>query len=234
MAEKKEKKSKAQERFEGDITDIVEAKKQLDIITQKFIDNPQPFFDERKKEVAGVIERYGDLQSIDLENGIMAKKDYALNMTERLMKPLMTLPVNPNATKHTALSLKLTSDFYWEEIVLPLNQKIDFIPSIYDYFSLLGISKATFDKYSQVGTEDMRETCEMILDKFVGYYQRKGMKKECDTIMAMFTLKTTFRQRENDAPQVVVANIQTSAQERISKYARQYGFDTWDGGEKNN
>ena len=211
------------------INEIAEANAQLGIVAQAFVENPKPFFEEREREIAETIAKYGNLQNEDLENGIMSKKDYALQLTERLMKPLATKSFM-TAPKHTALSLQLTNEFYWEKIVLPLTEQTDFIPNIYDYFSLLGISKSTFDKYQTSGAEDVRETCEMILDKFIGYYQRKGMKKECDTIMAMFTLKTTFRQRENDAPQVVVANINTTAQERIDKYARQYGFETWNGG----
>ena len=225
--EKPVEKTKAEVRDENN-TLLSEANRQLDVVTQKFIDNPQPFFDERKKEIAEVIVQYGDLQSQDLEETGIAQRDYALLLTERLMKPFAPR-YGASATKHTALSLQLTNEFYWQEIVLKLADKMNFIPSIYDLFSLLGISKQTFDNYQRGGTEEMRETCEMILDKFVGYYQRKGMKKECDTIMAMFTLKTTFRQRENDVPQVVVANINTTAQERIGKLARQYGFDTWNG-----
>jgi hypothetical protein len=217
------------EKRKGEIAKIEEANAQLGVVAQKFVENPQPFFEEREKEIAETIAKYGNLQNEDLENGIMSKKDYALQLTERLMNPLYS-KYGSSIPKHTALSLQLTNEFYWEKVVLPLTETSDFIPNIYDYFSLLGISKKTFDNYQQNSTEDMRETCEMILDKFIGYYQRKGMKKECDTIMAMFTLKTTFRQRENDAPQVVVANINTTAQERIDKYARQYGFDTWNGG----
>jgi hypothetical protein len=218
------------EKRKGEIAKIEEANAQLGVVAQKFVENPQPFFEEREKEIAETIAKYGNLQNEDLENGIMSKKDYALQLTERLMKPLYS-KYGSSIPKHTALSLQLTNEFYWEKVVLPLTETSDFIPNIYDYFSLLGISKQTFDNYQRSGTDEMRETCEMILDKFIGYYQRKGMKKECDTIMAMFTLKTTFRQRENDVPQVVVANINTTAQERIDKYARQYGFDTWNGGE---
>lgn len=214
-----------EEKFTEQVKGIMEANRHLDGVVQKFIDNPKPFFEEREKEIAEIIVKYGDLQNEDLENGVMSKKDYALRLTENLMKPLVQIYGNP--LKHTALSLQLTSEFYWEKVVLPLSDKIDFIPSIYDYFSLLGISKSTFDKYSQTGTEEMRETCEMILDKFVGYYQRKGMKKEVDTIMAMFTLKTTFRQRENDQPQIAVVNVNNSPDEKISKYARQHGFAVW-------
>ena len=232
---KKVKKPKTEtvkaEKFKAEVAEIYEAKKQFDIVAQKFIDNPKPFLQERENEIAEMVAKYGNLQNEDLENGIVSKKDYALQLTERLMKPLVPR-YGSQVAKHTALSLQLTNDFYWEKVVLPLTEKTDFIPNIYDYFSLLGISKATFDKYQANGNEEMRETCEMILDKFIGYYQRKGMKKECDTIMAMFTLKTTFKQRENDTPQVVVANINTTPQERIDKYARQYGFEVWDGGEK--
>ena len=217
------------ERRKEELVKIEEATVQFELIAQKFVENPQPFFEEREKEIAETIAKYGNLQNEDLENGIISKKDYALQLTERLIKPLIP---RYSPIKHTALSLQLTNDFYWDKVVLPLSNKTDFIPNIYDYFSLLGISKITFDRYQQNGSDEMRETCEMILDKFIGYYQRKGMKKECDTIMAMFTLKTTFRQRENEAPQVVIANINTTAQERIDKYARQYGFDTWNGGEQ--
>lgn len=238
MSEEKKKKGRPKktkteptfaEKRKGEIAKIEEANAQLGVVAQKFVENPQPFFEEREKEIAETIAKYGNLQNEDLENGIMSKKDYALQLTERLMKPLYS-KYGSSIPKHTALSLQLTNEFYWEKVVLPLTETSDFIPNIYDYFSLLGISKQTFDNYQRGGTDEMRETCEMILDKFIGYYQRKGMKKECDTIMAMFTLKTTFRQRENDAPQVVVANINTTAQERIDKYARQYGFDTWNGG----
>ena len=231
MEEKKKKpKTKKAELREENLEMVAEANRQLDIVAQKFDENPKPFFEKRENEIAETIAQYGDLQSEDLENGIVSKKDYALQLTERLMKPLVPR-YGATATKHSPLTVQLTNEFYWEKIVLPLNEKMDFIPSIYDLFSLLGISKQTFDNYQRNGTEEMRETCEVILDKFIGYYQRKGMKKECDTIMAMFTLKTTFRQRENDVPNVVVANIATTAQERIDKFARQYGFDTWNGGE---
>ena len=214
------------EKFETEVAQIAEANKQFDIVTQKFIDNPKPFFEERENEIAEVIAKYGNLQNEDLENGVMTKKDYALQLTERLMKPLVPR-YGSQVARHTALSLQLTNEFYWEKVVLPLSDKTDFIPNIYDYFSLLGISKQTFDKYQQNSTEEMRETCEMILDKFIGYYQRKGMKKECDTIMAMFTLKTTFGQRENDQPQIAVVNVNNSPDEKISKYARQHGFAVW-------
>lgn len=206
--------------------ETVELDKQLEVIAQKFIDNPEPFFKEREKEIVDMIVKYGDLQNEDLESGVITKKDYSLQLTQNLMKPLLKL--NSNCyNKHTPHSLQLTSDFYWDKMVLPFTEKIDFVPNIYDLFSLLGISKRTFERYQEISNEEMRETCEMILDRFVAYYQRKGMKKEVSEIMTMFVLKTTFKQRENDVPQVAVVNVNNSPDERIAKFARQNGYEVW-------
>ena len=204
---------------------IEEVNRQLQVVSQKFIENPTPFFEEREREIARVIEQYGDLQNEDLQNGIISKKDYALALTEYLIKPL--LPKQGSPLQHTPSTLSFTSEFYWEKIVLPLNEKVSFIPNIHDLLTLLNISSQTFLKYANDGNEEMRETCQMIKDKFISYYQRKGLAKECSEIMAMFVLKTTFQQRENDVPQVMIANVNNSPDEKIAKYARQNGFEVW-------
>lgn len=207
-------------------TEIELANAQLDIVAQKFVADPTPFFAEREKEIAEVIERYGDLANDDLGSGnIMTKKDYSLIMAKNLIKPL--IPRMGRTAQHTAFSLLMTSDFYWDKIVLPANEKTEYIPSIFDLFKLLSISQQTFIKYANNGVEDMREACAKIKDEFIDYYQRKGLQKQCSEIMAMFVLKTTFGQRENDQPQIAVVNVNNSPDEKISKYARQHGFAVW-------
>ena len=204
----------------------VEAKRQMEIVAQKFIENPTPFFAEKEKEIAEIIEKYGDLQAQDLAEGITSKKDYTIKLSESLMKPFVNAV--GNSKKHTADSLIAVSDFYWEKMVLPLADKVNFIPNIHDLFSLLNISSLTFSRYSANGDEAMREACQIIRDKFISYYQRRGLTKEIDNIMAMFVLKTTFQQRENDTPQVVIANVNNnSAQEKIDDFARKHGFTKW-------
>jgi hypothetical protein len=221
----KEKATKKKIREENN-ANIVEANRQLEVIAQKFIENPQPFFDERVKEVAKVIERYGNLQTEDLENGIITKKDYSIQLSKHLIKPFI-----PNTgsviQKHTPHSIKMVSDFYWNEIVLKVNETTQFVPSLYHICKLLNISYDTLRRYANDGDEQMRETCAMIKDEFIDYYQQKGLTKELNDIMAMFVLKTTFQQRENDQPQVAVVNVNASPQEKIDKYARQYGFEVW-------
>ena len=206
-------------------TEIEKANEQLDIVAQKFVADPTPFFAEREKEIAEVIEKYGNLANEDLENGIVAKKDYSLTLAKNLIKPL--IPRKGRACQHTTLSLELTNEFYWNKIVLPANEKAEYIPSIFDLFKLLSISQQTFIKYANNGDEDTREACAKIKDEFIDYYQRKGLQKQCSEIMAMFVLKTTFGQRENDQPQIAVVNVNNSPDEKISKYARQHGFAVW-------
>ena len=92
---------------------------------------------------------------------------------------------------------------------------------------MLNISKSTLYKYASNGDEQMREVCEMIKDEFVDYYQQKGLTKELNDVMAMFVLKTSYGQRENDQPQIAVVNVNNSPDEKISKYARQHGFQVW-------
>lgn len=203
-----------------------ETSEQIELISRQFLDNPEPFFKEREKEVASVIETYGDLQNKDIQNGIISKKDYCLKLVEKCCKPI--LPRTGRTSLHNAMTLRFTNDFYWDKIVLPLIEKVNFIPNIYDLFTLLNISKSTFELYSQNGDEDMRETCEMIVDKFIGYYQRKGMSREISEIMSIFVLKTTYKQRENEGPHMIIANINTtSPKEKIDKLARQYGYEEW-------
>lgn len=205
--------------------EIEKANEQLDIVAQKFVADPTPFFADREKEIAKVIEKYGNIATEDLENGVITKKDYSLIMAQNLIKPL--IPRMGLAAKHTPFSLLMTSDFYWDKIVLPVNEKTEYIPSIFDLFKLLSISQSTFIKYANNGDEDMREACAKIKDEFINYYQRKGLQKQCSEIMAMFVLKTTFGQRENDQPQIAVVNVNNSPDEKISKYARQHGFEVW-------
>ena len=206
-------------------TEIELANEQLDIVAQKFVADPTPFFAEREKEIAEVIAKYGDLASEDLESGVMTKKDYSLIMAKNLIKPL--IPRMGRTAQHTAFSLLMTSDFYWDKIVLPANEKTEYIPSIFDLFKLLSISQQTFIKYANNGDEDMREACEKIKDEFISYYQRRGMQKEIDVVMTIFVLKSSFGQRENDQPQIAVVNVNNSPDEKISKYARQHGFAVW-------
>ena len=206
-------------------TEIELANEQLDIVAQKFVADPTPFFAEREKEIAEVIEKYGDIANDDLQNGVMTKKDYSLIMAKNLIKPL--IPRMGRTAQHTAFSLLMTSDFYWDKIVLPANEKTEYIPSIFDLFKLLSISQQTFIKYANNGDEDMREACAKIKDEFIDYYQRKGMQKEIDVVMTIFVLKSSFGQRENDQPQIAVVNVNNSPDEKISKYARQHGFEVW-------
>lgn len=226
MKTKKQEKELKRKAKKENNENVVEVNKQLEIITQKFIENPKPFFDERIKEVAKTIEKYGNLQNEDLENGIISKKDYSIQLSKHLIKPFLA-NTGSIIAKHTPHSLKMVSDFYWNEIVLKVNEKTQFVPSIYHICKLLNISKHTFYMYATNGDEQMRETCEMIKDEFIEYYQQKGLTKELNDVMAMFVLKTSFGQRENDVPQIAIANINTSPQEKIDKYARQYGFEVW-------
>lgn len=206
---------------------VKELNRQLEVVFQKFIENPQPFFEEREKEVAEVILKYGDLQAKDLESGdVFAKKDYAIQLSKHLIKPFIK-NIGSVKAKHTPHSIKMVSDWYWENIVLKVNETTQFVPSIYHICKLLGISKSALWRYATEGGEEMRETCEMIKDEFVEYYQQKGLTKELNDVMAMFVLKTSFQQRETDVPQVAVVNVNASPQEKIDKYARQYGFEIW-------
>lgn len=205
--------------------ELKELDRQLDVIAQKFIDNPEPFFKEREKEVEKIIIKYGDMESQDLDEGKLTKKDYAIQISKSITRPF--LPRGSAPTKHTPQTLQATNDWYWKNIVLKVNETTRFIPSIYHVCKLLGISRSTFTNYANNGNDLMRETCEMIKDEFIEYYQQKGLTKELNDIMAMFVLKTSYGQRENDTPQIVVANINNSAQETIDKYARQHGFEKW-------
>ncbi len=211
---------------------VKELNRQLEVVAQKFIENPQPFFAEREKEVAEVIEKYGDLQNQDLQEGIISKKDYAIQLSKHLIKPFIKNAGSVKA-KHTPHSIKMVSDWYWENIVLKVNETTQFVPSIYHICKLLGISYTALRNYANEGSQEMRETCEMIKDEFVEYYQQKGLTKELNDVMAMFVLKTSFQQRENDVPQIAVVNVNTSAQEKIDKYARQYGFEIWNENDNN-
>lgn len=225
MAKREQERMEARKKKQEHNNAIIEANTQLDIVAQKFVANPQPFFAEREKEIAKIIEKYGDLQQADIEMGNLGKKDYSLAMAKNLIKPL--IPRGGNATRHSALSLLMTNDFYWNKIVVPANEKTEYIPSLFDLFKLLSISQRTFVNYANNGEEEIQEACAKIKDEFIDYYQRKGLQKQCSEIMAMFVLKTTFGQRENDQAQIAVVNVNNSPDEKISKYARQHGFAVW-------
>lgn len=218
LQEKKEKEEKNNSKK-------AELDKQLEIIAQKFLDNPEEFYKQKEQEIAKLIVKYGDLQNEDLEKGIITKKDYSSKLTYYVTKPILGLyAVVP---QYNAQALQMASEFYWEKVVLPLNEKIFYIPMLPDLLRILGISIATFNRYSTNGNEQMRETCQMIFDQFVSYYQRKGMSKEISEIMGMFVLKTTFKQRENDVPQVLIQNNNISSNDKIKKFAKAYGFDEY-------
>ena len=205
---------------------VNEVQKQLDIVTDKFLSNPEPFYQEKEEQVAKLIERYGDLQEEDLENGVITKKDYSIQLSYYISKPI--IPANNQVPAYTPNALKFANEFYWEKVVLPLNERMLYIPMLSDLLHMLNISTFTFNKYATNGSEEMREACQMIYDQFISYYQRNGLQKNIDSIMSMFVLKTTYKQRENDVPQVVNNVAVISPNEVIDKMARQYGFDTFD------
>lgn len=196
-----------------------DVKKEVATVAKKFAENPTPFFEKRKSDLAKTLEQYGDISAGEAESLIALA-----------MRPLPNLSkISGTVQRHSATTLQFTSDFYWTDLVPKLSEKFDFVANIYDLFSLLNISKYTFDSYLNGGDREIRETCEMILDRFIGYYQRKGMKKEISEIMSIFVLKTTYRQRENEAPSVVVANFNNvSADEKLKKLSNQYGFDDFE------
>lgn len=206
--------------------ELAEANRQVECIAKKFIENPEPFFEERKKVIASTIAKYGDLQQQDLENGIITKKDYSLRLVNAMCRPF--IPRTGSFRSHTATTIMLTSDFYWQEIVLPLNDKGNFIPNIHHIMSLLCISHKTFLSYMAEGSEDLREACEMVRDRFIAYYQQRGMEKAVSEVLAMFVLKTSFQQRENEAPPVQVNQITISNDEVIRNFAKQHGFPVLD------
>lgn len=221
-----EKKPKRKDIAKVNNDTIKEANRQLEVVAQKFIDNPQPFLKQRVNEIAKVIETYGDLQAEDLQNGVTTKKDYSIHLSKHLIKPF--IPSIGQTRKYTAQTIRAVADFYWDEIVLKTNEKVQFVPSIYHICKLLNISKSTLTDYANNGDAQMRETCEIIKDEFIEYYQQKGLTKELNDVMAIFVLKTSFGQRENDTPQINIANISTTTpQENIDKYARQHGFEVW-------
>lgn len=205
---------------------VKEVQKQVDLIIDKFVANPEPFFTAKEKEIAKYIEKYGNLQTEDIENGIITKKDYAIELSYYISKPI--IPTIGYTPEYNANSLLMVNQFYWEKIVLPINQKMFYIPLISDLCRMLNISTNTFNNYAQNGDEAMREACKIIADQFIGYYQRNGMNKNISEIMAIFTLKTTYRQRENDVPQVQVNTVHVSARDKVNQYAKQYGYEIFD------
>lgn len=205
---------------------VKEVQKQVDIAIDKFLANPEPFYNSKEKEIAKFIEKYGELQNEDINNGIITKKDYAIELSYYISKPF--LPAAGHIPEYTANSLLMANQFYWEKIVLPINQKMFYIPLISDLCRMLNISTNTFNNYAINGDEPMREACKIIADQFIGYYQRNGMNKNISEIMAIFTLKTTYKQRENDTPQVQVNTVHISAREKVNQYAKQFGYEIFD------
>ena len=199
-------------------------KNQLEIIGQKFLENPEPFFEAKEKEIAKVIAKYGNLQVEDIENGVMNKKDYSIHITHHISKPIFNYL--GQKTKYNSISLQASSDFYWERVVLPLNEKIYYIPMIQHYLGIIGISSDTFQRYIDSGDEQIRETCKIIIDKFIAYYQNNAMQKHISEIMTMFVLKTTFKQKENEQP--IINNFHNTTitpNEKVNKLLRDYGKD---------
>lgn len=205
---------------------INELKEVVGDIIQTFLDSPTQFFEKKEQEVASLIEKYGNNQVEDLENGCLTKKDYALEISQYVCKPI--IPYCGKTISHNADTLEVANDFYWEKIVMPLNEKMHYIPMIADLLRILGISISTFNNYSINGSEDVRESCQKIYDRFITYYQRNGMQKNISEIMAMFVLKTTYKQRETETPQIQINNVVSSASDTVKKYAQQHGYEIFE------
>lgn len=200
---------------------VVETQKQLQTISQKFIDNPQEFYTEKEKQVAKLIAKYGDLD----QDMMVDRKDYAMELSYYVSKPI--IPYNSQIKRYTANSLLMANEFYWEKIVFPINEKMPYIPMLPDLLRMLSISIKTFNDYQTNGDEALREACSQITDQFIAYYQRNGLQKNISEIMAMFVLKTTFKQRENDVVAPITNIAIVSPDEELAVYARQKGYDTF-------
>lgn len=205
----------------GDNSKVQEVQKQLQTISQKFIDNPQEFYATKEKEIAKLIARYGDLD----QDMMVERKDYAMELSYYVSKPI--IPYNGHVKKYTASSLLMANDFYWEKIVFPINEKMQYIPMLPDLLRMLSISTQTFNDYSTNGDAPLREACSQITDQFIAYYQRNGLQKNISEIMAMFVLKTTFKQRENDVVAPITNIAIVSPDEKLATFARQKGYDVF-------
>lgn len=211
--------TKYQPKDKSSNTKAQEVQNQLQTISQKFIDNPQEFYATKEKEIARLIARYGDLD----QDMMVERKDYAMELSYYVSKPI--IPYNGHVKRYTASSLLMANDFYWEKIVFPINEKMPYIPMLPDLLRMLSISTKTFNDYLTNGDEALREACTQIADQFISYYQRNGLQKNISEIMAMFVLKTTFKQRENDIVAPITNIAIVSPNEKIEAFARQKGYD---------
>lgn len=200
---------------------VEKVKNQIQTISQKFIDNPQEFYAEKEKQIAKLIAKYGDIDQDMMDE----RKDYAMELSYYVSKPI--IPYNGNPKRYNANSLLMANEFYWEKIVFPINEKMPYIPMLPDLLRMLSISIKTFNDYQTNGDEALREACSQITDQFIAYYQRNGLQKNISEIMAMFVLKTTFKQRENDVVAPVTNIAIVSPDEELALFARRKGYDTF-------
>lgn len=199
---------------------VEEVQKELANITQKFIDHPDHFFAQKEKEVAKLLNKY----SANLEgDDMLERKDYASELSYYISKPI--IPYCRSVPKYTSSALLMANEFFWEKVVFPINEKMPYIPMLPDLLRMLSISTHTFNEYLTNGSEDMRVACQQIADQFIAYYQRNGLQKNISEIMAMFVLKTTFKQRENDVVAPITNIAVVSPNEKLEIYARQKGYD---------
>lgn len=185
----------------------VEQKKAYDIIASEFSKKLPEYIEKREKEFEQTLETFliENDRIIEIKQGKVAH----IRLSNLLSKPLIFGGVVN--TKISAADMAMFSECFWD-CVAKASEKILYVPTIEQFCGLMGISVFSFLKYRDNPDENIRETVQMIYDKFCDYYTVKGLTQELNTIMAIFTLKARYGLRDNDAPQMVVNNFSTTVQ----------------------
>lgn len=192
-----------------------------DIVSQSFSEKLPKFMEERKTEFEKLLKEFSIENEVLIETRMGKVNTYKLS--NLLSKPMF---INGFAiSKISAYDLMTYAQCYWECVGMAAS-KLVYVPTLEQMCGLMGISVVTFKNYQTSSDPSIREAVQMIYDKFVDYYTVKGMTSELNAIMAMFTLKARYGMRDNDAPQTIVNNYNsTMSQSSIDDLEKKYGLD---------
>lgn len=189
-------------------------------VVEAFREKIPEFLEQRKTEFESLLSQF-EVENevvIDKGNGKVSCQKLSNFLSQPLIKGGILV------SKVSASDVTIYSDCFWE-CVDRANENCVYVPTIYQFCRLLGVSTEKFTSYRFSQDADLREAVFMVRDRFINYYTIKGLTNELNSIMSMFVMKAQFGLRDNDTPQMVVNNnYQTTVHTNLDEIEKRFNL----------
>lgn len=183
------------------------------MVAELYQSNLPIFIDKRREEFEEIAKLYADEynKQIAMGNNKLPQDD----LEYLISKPLIT--ISGAVRKYSPADLLMFNECYWE-CVRKANKAMSpsvYVPTLEQLSGLMSMPKSAFSTMYNSSDAEMANAAEIVKDRFVNYYTVNGMTNRINSILVIFTLKAGYGLRDNEAPQVIINNNTTTAEQSV-------------------